>query len=304
MLSKCNFNLKSYVNKLNVSFLENIQQMSVTVVNLDKIILVMKNNSCKSSNNANNGLNYKYTETSVIVNNVQVDNTLHKHGKYDFNVVLFKNAANTGSDGHAKACEAFETNIERLKRIDCVESLMSYLYSNEIESENFVNFRVNVHSNPRIYLIDLINVEVNSPFILRVEDVYLTRMNEYFKRLLNLKLKPPDDEVLTRHLEERLAIVAGYELAFPLYIESILIEKFSLSLCLHTSSRFYIALDNSPLTLGRFERKALVTSSYRLGQSISHDYYHSAIFSTAWALGRLEFCGTPGGLASSVGTGE
>lgn len=301
MLSKCSFHLKSYVNNLNVSFMENIQQMSVTVVNLDKIVYVMKNNSYKSKS-SNSELNYKYTETSMVVNNIQVDNTLYKYGKYDFNVILFKNVANSGHSG--LACEEVNANIERLKRLDCVDSLMNFLYSEENEG-NFVNVRFRFYSNPRVYLIDSINVEVTSPFILRIEDVYLKRMTECFQRLFNLRLTAPSESgVIVPHLEERLAIISGYELAFPLYIESILIEKFSLSLCLHTSSRFYIALDNSPLTLGRFERKALVTSSYRLGQSISNDYYHSAIFSTPYALGRLEFCGTPGGLASSVGTGE
>ncbi|KAL1447469.1 hypothetical protein WDU94_012424, partial [Cyamophila willieti] len=84
---------------------------------------------------------------------------------------------------------------------------------------------------------------------------------------------------------------------------SLLIEPFSLSLCLHTSSRFYIALDNSPLSFSRFERSCLVTSSFRLGQSVSLHYFLGAIYATGWAIGRLEFCGTPGGLASSVGTG-
>ncbi|KAI5713646.1 hypothetical protein M8J76_002744 [Diaphorina citri] len=278
LLHSYNFHLKMYVHNAHCRFLEDVQQAALMVVNLDKVLVAMKNGHYKRQASAG----YKFTETSVVVNNIQVDNTLYKYGKYDFNVILFKNISNSNAS-RVKDSELFETTVAQLKRL------------------NSVNF----HSTPRLYLLDLIRVHINTPFILRIEDVYLSRLNAYWKRLLRLKLSPPSEESgdPSHNPALPLATTAGYELAFPLRIGTISIEAFTLSLCLHTSSRFYIALDNSPLSFARFERNALVTSSYRLGQAISLHYFLNAIYATGWAIGRLEFCGTPGGLARSVGTG-
>ncbi|KAI5694172.1 hypothetical protein M8J75_011905 [Diaphorina citri] len=278
LLHSYNFHLKMYVHNAHCRFLEDVQQAALMVVNLDKVLVAMKNGHYKRQASAG----YKFTETSVVVNNIQVDNTLYKYGKYDFNVILFKNISNSNAS-RVNYSELFETTVAQLKRL------------------NSVNF----HSTPRLYLLDLIRVHINTPFILRIEDVYLSRLNAYWKRLLRLKLSPPSEESgdPAHNPALPLATTAGYELAFPLRIGTISIEAFTLSLCLHTSSRFYIALDNSPLSFARFERNALVTSSYRLGQAISLHYFLNAIYATGWAIGRLEFCGTPGGLARSVGTG-
>ncbi|KAI5714264.1 hypothetical protein M8J76_013883 [Diaphorina citri] len=278
LLHSYNFHLKMYVHNAHCRFLEDVQQAALMVVNLDKVLVAMKNGHYKRQASAG----YKFTETSVVVNNIQVDNTLYKYGKYDFNVILFKNISNSNAS-RVKDSELFETTVAQLKRL------------------NSVNF----HSTPRLYLLDLIRVHINTPFILRIEDVYLSRLNAYWKRLLRLKLSPPSEDSgdPSHNPALPLATTAGYELAFPLRIGTISIEAFTLSLCLHTSSRFYIALDNSPLSFARFERNALVTSSYRLGQAISLHYFLNAIYATGWAIGRLEFCGTPGGLARSVGTG-
>ncbi|XP_026684203.1 uncharacterized protein LOC103515821 [Diaphorina citri] len=301
LLHSYNFHLKMYVHNAHCRFLEDVQQAALMVVNLDKVLVAMKNGHYKRQASAG----YKFTETSVVVNNIQVDNTLYKYGKYDFNVILFKNISNSNAS-RVNYSELFETTVAQLKRLNSVEALMNYLIQpNHCDHENFLNLQVNFHSTPRLYLLDLIRVHINTPFILRIEDVYLSRLNAYWKRLLRLKLSPPSEESgdPAHNPALPLATTAGYELAFPLRIGTISIEAFTLSLCLHTSSRFYIALDNSPLSFARFERNALVTSSYRLGQAISLHYFLNAIYATGWAIGRLEFCGTPGGLARSVGTG-
>lgn len=72
---------------------------------------------------------------------------------------------------------------------------------------------------------------------------------------------------------------------------------------LHTSTTFYVALDRSPLDFTEFTKSNLIASSYQLGRSLSLHYFFNAIYGTGWALGSLEFWGSPGGLARSVGTG-
>uniref|UniRef100_A0A8D8SCP9 Vacuolar protein sorting-associated protein 13B n=1 Tax=Cacopsylla melanoneura TaxID=428564 RepID=A0A8D8SCP9_9HEMI len=311
-LSKYNFHVKSYVHQLNVCFLEDIHQASFTVINIHKILHIVKTSPYRAHYHTPSGslLNYKLTESSLSVHDIQLDNSAYQYGAYDFNVVLYKSTAHSSGNtvNFVRQRDEFETNVRALLRMRSVDCLRDFLLS---AHDQFVEFTVSFHSNHRVYLVDRVNVIIQAPFTLRIEDVFLSRVNDYWRRLLGLKrLKEAncsgDGELLLGGGGGRgsvLAISAGRELAFPLYINSLLIEPFSLSLCLHTSSRFYIALDNSPLSFSRFERSGLVTSSFRLGQSVSLHYFLGAIYATGWAIGRLEFCGTPGGLASSVGTG-
>ncbi|KAL1449653.1 hypothetical protein WDU94_002138, partial [Cyamophila willieti] len=309
-LSKYNFHVKSYVHQLNVCFLEDIHQTSFTVINLHKILHVMKTSPYRPHYHTPSGslLNYKLTESSLCIHDIQLDNSAFQYGAYDFNVVLYKNAAHSSGNtvNYVRQRDEFENNMKALLRMRSVDCLRDFLTAHD----QFVEFTVSFHSSHRVYLVDRVNVVIQSPFTLRIEDVYLSRVNEYWRRLLGWKRIKEEvncsgggQVLLGGGRGSVLAISAGRELAFPLYINSLLIEPFSLSLCLHTSSRFYIALDNSPLSFSRFERSCLVTSSFRLGQSVSLHYFLGAIYATGWAIGRLEFCGTPGGLASSVGTG-
>ncbi|CAH0394743.1 unnamed protein product [Bemisia tabaci] len=93
------------------------------------------------------------------------------------------------------------------------------------------------------------------------------------------------------------------EIAMPLRLRSLKISPVNILVSVHTSTKFYIALDHSPLSFSEFKRFNLVTSHFRLGSAISLHYFLNAIYGTGWALGALELWGAPGGLARSVGAG-
>ncbi|XP_054279207.1 uncharacterized protein LOC128997593 [Macrosteles quadrilineatus] len=96
---------------------------------------------------------------------------------------------------------------------------------------------------------------------------------------------------------------ASRDLARPLRLRSLSISELDLLVSIHTSTKFYIALDHSPLQLAAFRRSSLFTTAYRLGHSLTLHYFFGAIYGTGWALGSLELLGAPGGLARSLGLG-
>lgn len=73
---------------------------------------------------------------------------------------------------------------------------------------------------------------------------------------------------------------ASQDLARPLRLRSLSISELDLLVSIHTSTRFYIALDHSPLQLASFKRSSLSTTAYRLGQSLTLHYFFGAIYGT------------------------
>lgn len=98
-------------------------------------------------------------------------------------------------------------------------------------------------------------------------------------------------------------VSSSYELSRPLKLTKLYISPLSLRVSLHTSTKFYIALDQSPLSFAEFKRTDVVTSPYRLGHALTLHYFLGAIYGTGWALGSLQLLGAPAGLARSLGAG-
>lgn len=67
-------------------------------------------------------------------------------------------------------------------------------------------------------------------------------------------------------------------LSSPLRLQNLKIEPISILLSVHTSIHLYLALDHSPLYFSSFEKKNILTTSYRLGNAITMHYLSGAIF--------------------------
>nr|CAD7601716.1 unnamed protein product [Timema genevievae] len=63
------------------------------------------------------------------------------------------------------------------------------------------------------------------------------------------------------------------------------------------------SIDHSPLYLALFERHCVVTTAYKLGNTLALHYLYGAIFGVGWVVGSMELLGNPGGLARTLGTG-
>ena len=86
-------------------------------------------------------------------------------------------------------------------------------------------------------------------------------------------------------------------------LERITVGAISLDLSLRSSVKLYIALDHSPLRLDCFDRTSVLTTPYRLGQTLAMHYVSSALFKAGWVVGSLELLGSPTALARTVTLG-
>lgn len=144
-----------------------------------------------------------------------------------------------------------------------------------------------------------------------IEDVYLARLKDYLKLLTpsNLIIWPKRSRSITFNLQSNSVIVPdvilfqSILLARTLTMKNIIVEPLSLLLSVHCSVKLYIALDQSSLQFGRFERKRLFTTPDRLGHALTMHYLSGALFGAGWVVSSLELLGSPGGLARAMRTG-
>lgn len=98
-------------------------------------------------------------------------------------------------------------------------------------------------------------------------------------------------------------VALSRRIAKPLRLRSIRISPFCATVSLHTSTSFYIALDRSPLNFSEFKKNYLITTPFELGNLLTVHYFFGAVYGTGWAISSLEFVGSPGVLARTLGTG-
>lgn len=109
-----------------------------------------------------------------------------------------------------------------------------------------------------------------NPLSCYIEELYIYKLMEYFNSLFpnklvvgsNLDVKMIDSKTTTV-LVPAVVLWQASILARPLNLKLIMIEPLSLLLSVHCSLKMYIALDQSPLQFGKFERRRLLTTPYR-----------------------------------------
>lgn len=148
------------------------------------------------------------------------------------------------------------------------------------------------------------------PLAMYIEDVYTLKLLELLSKIAPNKLiiwskqRTPSIEISDAFVKIPTgALMISSMLANPIHLSSLYIDPVVLSLSVHSSKKLYIALDQSPLQFAQFERKGIITTSYRLGHTLTMHYLSGAIFGAGWVVGSLELLGSPGGLARAMGTG-
>ncbi|VEN36376.1 unnamed protein product [Callosobruchus maculatus] len=226
----------------------------------------------------------------ITTSDVQLDNQLYARESYDFPVVVVGQVSQ--EKRHPHRLTTLNVPIDSLIE-DCDQNALLVLeFTLETWSVRSVKIIVN-------------------PLSCYIEDIYVTRLMEYFNTLTpNVLVMLPKQKS-----EVKFNVPAGSVcvpevvslqcamLAKPLTVRNVLIAPISLLLSVHSSIKLYIALDQSPLQFGRFERKRLLTTPYRLGHALTMHYLSGAIFGAGWVVSSLELLGSPGGLARAMGTG-
>lgn len=110
-------------------------------------------------------------------------------------------------------------------------------------------------------------------------------------------------EIHNYTLIPKIIIERSLRIAKPLRLRSIYISSFNLTVSLHTSTSFYVAVDRSPLKFSEFKREYIITTPFELGNLLVIHYFMGAVYGTGWAISSLEFVGSPGIFARDLGTG-
>lgn len=261
------------------------EQCEIATLNCDNIVFTLKRNQ---------GYN-----VSFLVSEVQFDNQLYFKNSYDFPVLLVgQNPSNR------LKITNFNVPIKRL--------ITQVKERAVITLDLHLDEWLDKITDTKIKEVNSVRIDIK-PISMFIEDKYLVKLVENLQNFspLNLVHWPRVQSTNNFNLNSTLSLVVLPEsiiweskvLAHPLTLRTLIIEPLSILLSVHSSLTLYIALDQSPLQFGRFEKKNLVTTHYRLGHVLTMHYLSGALFASGWVIGSLELLGSPGGLARSLGSG-
>ncbi|XP_066257341.1 intermembrane lipid transfer protein VPS13B isoform X1 [Euwallacea similis] len=227
----------------------------------------------------------------------QIDNQLYGRESFDFPVVLI---------GQEKKSRKYQ-NILGMS----IETLLENYGDAALIVADFVLESWSSRASGKSYTgLKAITMTIN-PISIFIEDVYVTKLMRYMKNLniVELVIWPSPKEINKFGLNSisvNVPEVVSWQcsiLAQPLTVRTFVVNPVSLLLSVHSSVKMYIALDQSPLQFAKFERRRVLTTSYRFGHALTMHYLSGAIFGAGWVVSSLELLGSPGGLARAMGTG-
>ncbi|RVE51488.1 hypothetical protein evm_003889 [Chilo suppressalis] len=223
----------------------------------------------------------KGTNTTLSIAGVQVDNLQYSNGQYDFAVV-----ASTANERLSPDRWPFLWGM--LVERDAFSSRQD-------EARLLLKIRRDHWTVPSGSFSEITEVEVCvGPLALYVEDAYVSALVEVARAAVPVPAGGAAGETAAILADSRA-------LQVPLRLRLLQLHPLHLTLTLHTAVRMYIALDQSPLQLGAFQLKDVVTSVERLTHALTVHYLSAAILGAGWVVGGLELLGAPGALAARVG---
>ncbi|XP_014293923.1 intermembrane lipid transfer protein VPS13B [Halyomorpha halys] len=306
----------------------------ISVLSLENIVVTF---------DCNKGKNLGKSSLRVSVWDIQIDNQEHQKGGYDFSVVLLgrgcnidgtyekqdaeSNDYNSLASYYRDGCPALDITLGMdVTNMPVLEDIKVSMLPLELFLEDTYLIEIKTHLENMIpKLLPRSKVEDNTLSVRQVSDDSVQHIVSDIKGSNNERndqLAPfsspsgsvfnlfDDNDDLDEEIEKynrvplsNELLSSSFELSRPLKLSSLYISPLSIRVSLHTSTKFYIALDQSPLSFAEFKRADIVTSAYRLGHALTLHYFLGAIYGTGWALGSLQLLGAPAGLARSLGAG-
>ncbi|XP_020300480.1 vacuolar protein sorting-associated protein 13B isoform X2 [Pseudomyrmex gracilis] len=258
---------------------ENAQRIEVASLSMTDVIVTLNSKG-------------RFINLYCYISDLQLDNQLFDQGGFDFPVVLIsQNPLPNREQLVFYSNNCLMTNLEKIKQ----DSLIAIEYVLELNGNMMASkeYRMKI-----------------APISAYIEDTYVTQLLDYATSMIppRLVLNDTSKKIQTVVVSNAVYIpdyimIDSKILSKPLRLQTFVIEPLSILLSVHTSVRLYVALDHSPLYFGTFERKNLLTTPYRLGNTLTMHYLSGAIFGAGWIVGSLEILGSPGGLAQALGSG-
>lgn len=221
---------------------------------------------------------FQAMEVCVTLSDIQFDNQLYSRASYDFPVVFVGQETKPSAAMLTLNADVLQfINNSRKKALLTVYcSLETWVdVARDREITGFIDTSRPIWPvrNFQRCFADLESIKVNiEPLSVFIEDTYVTKLLDYLKIFspTQLIIWPKRKPAIKYDLHSSLVgvpEVVMWESAMmstPLTLKSLSIEPLSISLSIHSSLKLYIALDKSPLHFGKFERKRVLTTPYRL----------------------------------------
>jgi len=194
------------------------------------------------------------------VRNFQIDNLMYGKASYDFPVIVRAKA-----DGKVSACDTnMQLLMTRKLRHKC----------EQLAPNSLVNVRVELFSGDHGNIVQAVNVAVK-PAIVCIEDVHISNLLKLIDSLIPLMTEKTLP--VARRFPAKISTTAD-SLCCPVCLQRLCIEKIDLMVSVHASLKLYIASDDAPLSLGRFEQTNLCTTVHQLMRVIAMHYATCALY--------------------------
>ncbi|XP_068695500.1 intermembrane lipid transfer protein VPS13B-like isoform X2 [Montipora foliosa] len=216
-------------------------------------------------------------ELTIRIGSFQVDNQL-KGDTYEFSAILIPN--NTPWSSRKAPLPRRQSTRSRVKPLAIVRCRYEQTGSG---------------SDVFLRCLDL-SLE---PVTLYLEDSFLYRVGDMLASFL-----PPllyFAETTSTPLSKVLDVTQST--IHPFSVGELNIAPVTLNVTLHASVKLFVSVDDSPLSLGRFNLSPVFLPSSALIQKLTYHYSTAALFKAGWVLGSLELLGNPAGLVRSFGQG-
>jgi len=194
------------------------------------------------------------------VQNVQIDNLMYGKASYDFPVVI------RAKTNHNTA--AYETKV----RLPVTRNLHDRL--DRLARTSHINIHVELFSGDHSNIAQAVNIAIR-PTLVCIEDVYISNLLKLIDSLIPRITKASSS--VERSFPSKVSATAD-SLCCPVCLRRLCIEKIDLMVSVHASLKLYIASDDAPLSLGRFEQTNLCTSAHQLMRVIAMHYATCALY--------------------------
>ena len=196
----------------------------------------------------------------LTVGNFQIDNMMYGKASYDFPVVV---RAKTDRN-----LAAYETK----RYLSSTRNLREQL--DRIANNSLVNIHIELFSGDQGNIVQAVNVAIR-PTIICIEDVYISNLLKLIDSLIPRMTK--QNLMMERRFPAKVSATADM-LCCPVCLRRLCIEKVELMVSIHASMKLYIASDDAPLSLGRFEQTNLCTTAPQLMRVIAMHYAACALY--------------------------
>jgi len=206
------------------------------------------------------------------VRNCQIDNLMYGKASYDFPVVMRAKADSNVS--------ARDTNMWLSVRRNLHDKCK------QLAPNSLINVHIELFSGNHGNIVQAVNVAIK-PTIICIEDVHISNLLKLIDSLIPRTAKVTPS--VTRRFPAKISATAD-SLCCPVCLQRLCIEKIDLMVSVHASLKLYIASDDAPLSLGRFEQTNLCTTAHQLMRAIAMHYAACALYRAGKCFAVFHFC--------------